>query len=229
MNLSWLQIEEYLQKDDRCVFPIGSTEQHAYLRLSTDSVLAERISSDAAAPLGVPVFPVLNYGHTPLFMDFPGTVSLRKDTLWNVVKDVIESLSHHGFRKILIVNGHGGNMFLSEYITGWLAANPNMNIKFHNWWRAASTWKIVNEIDPVASHASWMENFLWTRLQNASQPQAQKPMVDLNALKNASPQEARKLLVDGNYGGYYQRSDEDMQRIWNTAVAETRELIENNW
>ncbi|MCY7362940.1 MAG: creatininase family protein, partial [Ignavibacteria bacterium] len=73
----WQSIEKYLENDDRCIFPIGCTEQHAYLSMSTDSILAEKISIDAAEPLNIPVLPILNFGHTPLFMDYPGSVMRR--------------------------------------------------------------------------------------------------------------------------------------------------------
>ncbi len=61
-NLNWMQLEEYLERDERIVLPLGSTEQHAYLSLETDNVLAERIGFEAAEPLGVPVLPALTYG-----------------------------------------------------------------------------------------------------------------------------------------------------------------------
>ena len=54
-DLNWMQLETYLRKDDRIVLPVGSTEQHAYLSLETDNILAERASVEAAEPLGVPV------------------------------------------------------------------------------------------------------------------------------------------------------------------------------
>ena len=60
-NMNWMQVEEYLKRDDRVILPLGSTEQHAYLTPATDSILAERVSVAAAEPLGVPVFPVLAY------------------------------------------------------------------------------------------------------------------------------------------------------------------------
>ncbi|MGN6731002.1 MAG: creatininase family protein, partial [Candidatus Binatia bacterium] len=71
-DMNWMMVEEYLARDDRCVLPLGSTEQHAYLSLSVDSILAERISTEAAECLGVPVFPVVAYGITPYFRAFPG-------------------------------------------------------------------------------------------------------------------------------------------------------------
>src|ERR1041385_6398170 len=118
-KMNWQQVEEYLRHDDRCVLPIGSTEQHAYLSLSTDSLLAEKISLDAASPLGIPVFPVLHYGITPAFMAFPGTVTLKPETFFSVLRDVLDSLYHHGFRRILILNGHGGNAPAAEIVKEW--------------------------------------------------------------------------------------------------------------
>ena len=67
-DITWMHVEEYLKHDDRCVLPLGSTEQHAYLSLAVDAVLSERVAADAAEPLGVPVFPVVAYGLTPYFL-----------------------------------------------------------------------------------------------------------------------------------------------------------------
>ena len=72
-ELNWMQLEAYLERDDRIVLPLGSTEQHAYLSLETDSILAERVAVEAAEPLGVPVLPVLAYGVTPAFAAYPGS------------------------------------------------------------------------------------------------------------------------------------------------------------
>src|SRR5881392_3277194 len=76
-EMNWMMVEEYLKRDDRCVLPLGSTEQHAYLSLSVDSILAERIAVEASEPVGVPVFPVVAYGITPYFRAFPGSITLR--------------------------------------------------------------------------------------------------------------------------------------------------------
>ena len=108
-EMNWMMVEEYLRRDDRAVLPLGCTEQHAYLSLSTDSILAERLAVDAAEPLGVPVFPVLAYGITPYFRAFPGTITLRVETYMSVVGDILDAITEHGFKRILIVNGHGSN------------------------------------------------------------------------------------------------------------------------
>ena len=70
--MNWMQVEAYLAADDRCVLPIGSTEQHAQLSLCVDAILAERVAVEAAEPLGVPVYPAMPFGLAPLFPRLPG-------------------------------------------------------------------------------------------------------------------------------------------------------------
>ncbi|MCB0042395.1 MAG: creatininase family protein, partial [Caldilinea sp.] len=135
-DMNWMQVEEYLKNDDRAVLPLGSTEQHAYLSLSVDSILAARVAEEAAEPLGVPVFPVVSYGLTPYFQSFPGTVTLRIETYMRLVRDILDSLYHSGFRRVLIVNGHGGNSPVDGLVTEWMADHPGTRVKFHNWWNA---------------------------------------------------------------------------------------------
>jgi creatinine amidohydrolase len=227
MNFS--QVERYLKTDDRAVLPLGSTEQHAGLSLSVDSILSERIALDAAEPLGIPVFPVLAYGITPYFLAYPGTVSIRVETYVRIVRDILDSLKRSGFRRILIVNGHGGNQPAQSIAIEWTADNPGVATKFHNWWNAPRTMEKVQQTDPVASHASWMENFPWTRLEGVVAPSQMKPMIDLNLMRTMNPQGVRAYLGDGNFGGYYERPDEDMLAVWAVAVEETRALLESGW
>ena len=78
----------------------------------------------------------------------------------------------------------------------------------------------------MASHGSWMENFPWTRLPGATPPSTQRQMIDLAKVRMLDPVALREYLGDGNYGGLYQRPDEDMLAIWNVAVEETRALLE---
>lgn len=228
-ELNWMQVERYLANDDRCVLPLGSTEQHGYLSLSVDSILAERVAAEAAEPLGIPVFPVVAYGITPYFRAFPGSVTLRVETYVQLVRDILGSLAEQGFRRILVVNGHGGNQPAGSLAGEWMADHPECVVQFHNWWNAPRTWAKVTEIDPVCSHASWMENFPWTRLKGVTAPAEQKPMCDLARLRLLPPQAAREVLGDGNYGGYHQRSDDEMLAIWKVAVEETRDLLTGSW
>ena len=226
---NWFEVEAWLRNDDRCVLPLGSTEQHAHLSLSVDSILAEKVAADAAAPLGVPVFPVLAYGLTPYFSAFPGTVSLRLSTYAALVRDILDGLYRTGFRRVLIVNGHGGNSPVQPVTAEWMDDRDGARCRFHDWWRASATWAAVQEIDPVASHASWTENFPWTRLAGRSMPQERKPFVPFDRLKDRNAEGVRDLIGDGNYGGFYQRPDADTDRVWAVAVEETRALLEGDW
>jgi creatinine amidohydrolase len=228
-DTNWQQIEAYLKTDDRAILPLGSTEQHAQLSLSVDSILSEKIAVDAAEPLGIPVFPVVAYGVTPYFLAYPGTISLRIETYVRIVRDILDGLKHQGFKRILIVNGHGGNQPAGSLAIEWMADNPGVAVKFHNWWNAPQTFAKVQEIDTVASHASWMENFPWTRLPGTTLPTQQKPMIDLARMRVMGPDAVKAYLGDGNFGGYYERPDEDMHAIWDVAVKETRALLEGGW
>jgi creatinine amidohydrolase len=225
-DMDWRMVEDWVRHDDRCVLPLGSTEQHAGLSLATDAILAERIAAEAAEPLDIPVFPVVPYGLTPYFSGFPGTVTLRVATYAAVLRDVLDSLKGSGFRRILIVNGHGGNQPAAAIAQEWMMDHPDARVRFHDWWRAPLTLATVQRIDPVASHASWMENYPWTRLAGPLPEDGAKPMVDVDRMRTLPPFEVRLLLDDGNFGGRYQRDDSEMLEIWEVAVQETRALLE---
>jgi len=224
-----MQIEEYLETDDRAAVPLGSTEQHAYLSLMVDTLIPEKLAKEAAEPLGIPVFPVAPYGVWSYFSGFPGTVSLRVETFVSLLQDLLDSLSRSGFRRIVFVNGHGGNAPGASLASEWMADHPGHQVKTLNWWMEPRTLAKIKEIDPVGSHASWMENFPWTRLDGVPLPPGQKPVFDV-AMKSAlDPAALKEAIGDGNYGGVYQRPDQEMMAIWEVAVAEVRAAMEGGW
>ena len=228
-DMNWMQVEDYLKSDDRCILPAGSAEQHAYLSLSVDSILSARLSSEVGRQSGVPVFPVIPYGLAQQWSAYPGTVTLRIETYMALVRDVLDSVYRAGFRRILIVNGHGGNSPAAGLVKEWMMDNEDAQVKWHNWWNAPQTWDAVMKTDPKGSHASWMENFPWTRLNNVVMPDSPKPMTDMSTIAALGPKATRQRLGDGNMGGLYQRPDEDMLAIWQVAIEETRALIEEGW
>jgi creatinine amidohydrolase len=223
-DLNWMQMEQLVAREDRAILPVGSTEQHAYLSLATDDILAERVAIEAAEPLGVPVFPVLAYGVTPMFTAYPGTVTLSTETFSRVVTEILDGMHASGFRRLLIVNGHGGNRALHPVAAAWTAAHPGAEARVHDWWNAPRTWAKVESIDPLASHASWMENFPWTRIAGVTPPATAKPAVDRSRL-TGDPIVARDVLGDGNFAGLYERPDADVLALWRVAVEETRERL----
>ena len=224
-DMDWRMAENWTLHDDRVVVPLGSVEQHAGLSLLTDAILAETVAVEAAAPLGVPVYPALPFGIAPGFQAFPGSITLRVSTYVAVVRDILDSLKRGGFRRILLVNGHAGNIAAGSLVGEWLMDNPDCRVRFHDWWRAPRTWAKVVETDPDGSHANWMENFPFTRLPTTP-AEGGKPMVNLDRLRTLPPFEIRQELEDGSYGGLLQRSDAEMMGIWAVAVEETRAMLE---
>lgn len=223
VDMNWMQVEEYLGRDNRAVLPLGSVEQHGYLSLGTDALLAERVAIEAAEPLGVPVFPVLPYGVTPYMLGFPGSLSLTVGTYVAIITELLDGLHRAGFRRVVLVNGHGGNAPAGAVAQEWLVRHEDSRVVLHNWWNAPRTWAVVQGIDRLGAHGSWMENFPWNRV--AEVPAEQKALADLPAIGAAGPLRARELLGDGNFGGDYQKPDADMLRVWEIGVEETREAI----
>jgi len=224
-DCNWMDLERYLERDDRIVVPLGSVEQHGYLSLGVDRILSERVSVEAAEPLGVPVLPSLPYGLTPYFAAYPGSPTLRVETYRALLRDLLDSFHEQGFRRFLLVNGHGGNDPGREAVDQWDAAHPDSRARWHNWWAGERVRAVVDSIDPEATHASWFENFPWTRLPGVELPQERKPVADISRMRDLPPADVRDLLGDGSLGGLYERPDEDVLRVWQAGVEEVRALI----
>jgi creatinine amidohydrolase len=228
-DCNWMQVAEYLERDDRIVLPLGSTEQHGYLSLETDNILAERVSAEAAEPLGVLVLPAIPYGLTPSFAAFPGSPTLRLETFVALLRDLLDSLYGQGFRRFLLVNGHGGNLPGGSLAREWAAAHPDAQAIFHSWWSSDRVQAAATEIDPEPSHANWFENFPWTRLAGVELPEGRKSPLDQAAYRAAGPAQVRELLGDGVFEGAYELSDEQVEQVWRTGVEEVRDLLESGW
>lgn len=103
----WPEIAEYLKERDVALLPVGSIEQHGrHLPLFTDSAEAIAVAEGVAERTGVLVCPPVYYGWSPHHMGYPGCITMRSEVLISIVEDVATSLAHHGFRKLVIVNGH---------------------------------------------------------------------------------------------------------------------------
>lgn len=106
-DMTWEEVAEYLKKSDLVIVPIGSTEAHGpHLPLGTDSFEAIDYAEGIAAKAGVIMTPPIWFGDSPHHMGKPGTISLRSQTVIDLLKDVYKSLIHHGFKKIITFNGH---------------------------------------------------------------------------------------------------------------------------
>lgn len=101
------EIGEYLKKLDVALLPVGSIEQHGkHLPVFTDSAEAIAVAEGVAERTGVLIAPPIYYGWSPHHMGYPGCITIRSEVLIGLVEDVAASLIHHGFRKLVIINGH---------------------------------------------------------------------------------------------------------------------------
>jgi creatinine amidohydrolase len=136
-ELAWPDVQEYLLRDQRLILVIGSTEQHGrHLGLGTDTWQPWEMARRLSKRTGVVLAPPLCYGMSLHHLGFPGTLSLRPDTLSSVVVDLLESAYEHGFRRILILNGHGGNVAAIQVaLTEVLHELHGLEVHLGNWWR----------------------------------------------------------------------------------------------
>lgn len=145
-NLSWEETQEYLARDSRIILPIGATEQHGrHLGLGCDYILAEAIASEIGMRTNVAVAPALAYGMSHHHLAFSGTISLSPATLESVLQDIFGSLYRHGFRRLLIVNGHGGNIAaLNSALADVTLELNDLRAKIFQWWTAEEILKMVD-------------------------------------------------------------------------------------
>jgi creatinine amidohydrolase len=109
-HMTWEEVEQYLRTSDMVIIPVGSIEQHGkHLPLGSDIIAAVETSLRIGQKTGVLVAPVVLAGVSEHHMGFPGTVSLTPATLEAVLYDTARSLIGHGFKRIMFLNGHGGN------------------------------------------------------------------------------------------------------------------------
>jgi len=114
-ELSYVDIRAYLAEKDTVLVPMASTEQHGpHLPLYCDTITAIEVSRRVSELIGVLHTPPIWTGYSPQHMHRPGegrgTITLRASTLLSLLEDVARSLIHHGFDRLVFVNGHGSNV-----------------------------------------------------------------------------------------------------------------------
>ena len=112
-EFTWPEIRELVCEQPVCIIPVGTIEQHGpHLPLITDAWTATEISRlavEKVVPKAV-LMPTVYYAFNEHHLDFPGTIAIDTHPFINYVAGIGQSLAHHGFCKILIVNGHGSNI-----------------------------------------------------------------------------------------------------------------------
>jgi creatinine amidohydrolase len=149
-ELGWPDVAEYLQTDDRLILVTGSTEQHGrHMTFASDVWAPWEIARRLSDRTGVLLAPPLHYGMSLHHLGFPGSLSLRPQTLASIILDLLESAYTHGFRRILLLNGHGGNTAaIATALAEALNELNGLQVRLESWWHAPQVKAILDEAFP---------------------------------------------------------------------------------
>ncbi|WP_428264604.1 creatininase family protein [Haliangium sp.] len=155
---TWSEVEAYLGRSRAVIVPIGSTEQHGPNGiLGTDFICAEEISRRVGVATDTLVAPTISVGMARHHMGFPGTITLRPETLMAVLRDYAWSLYQHGFRGIVFVNGHGGNIATAGAALANIREDlADARLEWIDWYRCAQVGALSRELfgDREGAHAT---------------------------------------------------------------------------
>lgn len=116
-HMTTAEVSDFLTRSDLVLIPIGALEQHAdHLPIGTDFISGVERSKLIAQERDILVAPVLMVGQSPYHMGFAGSITLRAETIIDVHMQAVESLIHHGFRRFILMNAHGGNRAITTLL-----------------------------------------------------------------------------------------------------------------
>lgn len=206
---TWLEIESYLERSDGVILPTGSIEQHGPIGLiGTDALCADAIAKRAAELADALVVPPLAYTPAPFNMSFPGTIAVSAETFFQLAREVVDSLIHHGFGHIYMLNGHGANI---EPLTRALEGRA-ARCRLRSWW----DFEPVNILrrswygDWEGMHATPSEVALTQALHRVVEHDDLEPPEKLSADyirahagdRHGPPEEHRARFPDGRVGSH---------------------------
>ena len=181
-KMSWPEIDKAAVDGRVVVIPAATLEDHGrHMPVDTDVVLADGVVHAAARriPDEVVVLPPITHGYSPHHIDFPGTITIGWKTFIDHTLDITRSLIHHGFRKILLVNGHGSNrpvLDLAARLT--VIEHPYAHCGALSWWELTKVREVfapIRESEWVA-HACELETSVYLALDpdNVEMDKAEK-------------------------------------------------------
>jgi len=238
------QIEQ-LDKNIPVVLVMAATEQHGpHLPLATDRIIGEYFAHTLNDELSeqVIILPTISVGCSSHHMAFPGTLSLSHNSFYRQVKDIIESVIHHGFCKIIFLNSHGGNVGISRVLMEQLGYQfPDTHFIMATWWRiAASELKGISETETggtghacefetslmmlIASHLV-LETKIQSKCNIPSFPWAESDMLQGPEAEYYRP--IKKMTPSGVYGEPMAASAEKGKQISKCVIAALIRIIKD--
>jgi len=175
-KLTWPEINDAVELKKVCIVPCGAVEQHGpHLPLDVDLMCPTGIASGAGRqiPERILVLPVLAYGYTGHVMDFPGTINTHYETFIRQVLDVTKSLAYHGFKRIILLNGHGSNMPNLDLAARRTNLETDADCVVIGWWNLLTVDKTFlpswreSKFPGGCAHACELETSLYLYLDEA--------------------------------------------------------------
>jgi creatinine amidohydrolase len=172
-KLTWPEINDAVALGKVCILPCGSVEQHGpHLPLDVDIVCPQGVAYGAAKQIAdkVLVLPPVWYGYTGHVMDFPGTINNHFETFMAHVLDITKSLAYHGFKKIILLNGHGSNMPNLDLVARRTNLETDAECVLIGWWMLLTVDKTFlprwrqSKFPGGIAHACEMETSMYLHL-----------------------------------------------------------------
>ncbi|HUH96515.1 MAG TPA: creatininase family protein [Anaerolineales bacterium] len=221
-DLNWMDVEKYLQHEDRLMLVMGATEQHGYLSLLTDIKVPLALADSASQSSGVLVAPPLNFGVSPYFLSYPGTLSLQVSTLIAAAEDIVRSAYGHGFRRLLVLNGHGGNAPARNHLHQVNNELPDLRLNWYDWWLSHSVEALAQKHNIKPGHANWLEAFPFTVVGEMPEGNKTPPRVGSAIMDSKT---ARQTYGDGSFGGAYRVGEDIMHELFAACLQDILQLL----
>ena len=247
-KMTRVEIEEALSKGvDTVVLPLGAIEQHGpHGVLGTDSYCAQVVAEKVARELGALVAPLMPYGLSSSHMNFKGTISLSPETFAMLSRDVLGSLVHHGFKKIVVINGNEPNYYPLIMAARSLREETGVIVTISNWYAALQdAWKDLDGIKGTEK-AQWKWPYFMAHgglLETAGTMAYDPEIVRLDlattygserreAFSNSSvslPARIEEVAPKGSYGDPRDATDKLGQEWTDAAAKKIAEKVREAW
>lgn len=232
-DLAWPDVEALLARDDRLLLVTGAAEQHGHhLPLGTDTLIPQHLAARLSARSGVPIAPPIPYGMSEAHMAFPGT--LTTETLQTLYLEIIQSAYRQGWRRLLVLNGHGGNRAAWNWAAPLaMKVKADLRVRVTHWWAEDAVRALaVQAVGRNEGHAGLEETAAMLvarpRLVKLSEAQGHPDAPD--SIWTQPPDEVRAALPLGTIGANPADATADLgEQMLDRLTREYLALIEGEW